>query len=108
MVRIPSDMTKAVAWFSRIEDPDPREGILREALETWDAANLASLFLELTGEIQRPSHRSVYITLLRVLVIGDPMPDGLRQDVYSLAAEAGRRDAVRILLPVPARRTVPR
>jgi len=104
MARIPSDIAKAVAWFSRIEDPDPREGILREALKTWDAVNLAALFLELTGEIHRSSHRSVYVTLLRILVIGDPLPDVVRQDVYSIAAEAGRRDAVRILLPVPAKR----
>ncbi len=104
MARIPSDIAQSVAWFSRVEDPDPREGILREALKTWDAVDLAALFLELTGRIHLSSHRSVYITLLRVQVIGDPMPDIVNQDVYSLAAGAGRRDAVRILLPVPAQR----
>lgn len=102
MPRDPSDIKQTVAWFSKIEDPDPREGVLREALETWPPEHLVALFLELTGAIHLVSHRSVYITLLRVQVTWDPIPEHVKQEVYSLTALAGRRDAVRLLLPVPA------
>ena len=100
-VREPSDIETTVVRFSKIEDPNPRDGILREALATWSAQDLVELFLELTASIQRVTHRAVYITLMRVLVTGNPIPEAVRQEVYSLAAARDRRDAVRILLPVP-------
>ncbi len=98
------DIAQTISWFSKIEDPDPREGILREALETWPSERLLALFLSLTGSIHEVSHRSVYITLVRVQVTWDPLPALVKEEVYSLAAAAGRRDAVRMLLPVAAAR----
>jgi len=100
-----SDIKKAVVWFSKVEDPDPREGILRETVETWPAEDVAALFMELTDAIQQATHRSVYITLLRVLVTSNPISVEAKADIYSIATAVGRPDAVRILLTVPPRST---
>ncbi len=102
------DIAQTITWFSKIEDPDPREGVLREALETWSSERLVELFLALTGAIHEVTNRSVYITLVRVQVTWDPIPALVKEEVYSLAAGADRRDAVRMLLPVPAARAAHR
>ncbi|MFH1530208.1 MAG: hypothetical protein ABIK09_05660 [Pseudomonadota bacterium] len=105
-MRAPSDIAKTVAWLSKIGDPESRDGILGESMETWAAQDLVALFLELTDAIHQVCHRSVYISLVRVHVSRDPIPEAVKQEVYSLAAARGRRDAVRILLPVPAERAL--
>ncbi|MBM4371979.1 MAG: hypothetical protein FJ098_10010, partial [Deltaproteobacteria bacterium] len=100
------DLGKEIRWLAGVEDPDPREGLLREILSTWEPGDLAGLLAALTAGIRGEAHRAVYITLLRVLAWGDPMSTSVREEVYSLAAAMGRRDAVRVLLPVAAAKSL--
>jgi hypothetical protein len=91
---------------AKVVDIDVQERYLASALPSLDGEQLAYLLQSLVRLISSPSHRIIYQSFLRVIIGGPKLNEMVRQECYAHCALNGLVAVVRVLLPVPAQRSV--
>ncbi|MBM4355009.1 MAG: hypothetical protein FJ109_14690 [Deltaproteobacteria bacterium] len=94
-----------VRKLSSVPDPQLVEALAAEVLAERPIELLAELLATLGRRGREERVRLVYCAVVRIGLAADSIPEGVRQEVYSVLAARGEAALVRYLLPLPALRS---